>query len=124
MRWVVDVERLAAIDLWGRQGRPLRRRLITTEFVAGMILPMVLGTLCLTARAGFTRVTGAWLIGVALNYVPLAFHALRLSRPGALEAELAGVDVTTELHRYNRVQFLIVIPAVILVMAVLRPRRP
>ena len=123
MRWVVDVERLAAVDLWGKEGRPLRRRLITLEFLVGIVLPMVLGSLCLTARAGFTRVMGAWLVGIALNYVPLAFHAVRLSRRGALEAELAGVDVGSELRRYSRLQFVIAIPLAVLVMAFLPPGR-
>jgi hypothetical protein len=33
-----------------------------------------------------------------------AFHALLLSREGALDAELAGVDVAHELHRYGELQ--------------------
>ena len=124
MRWVIDVRRLAAIDLWGLHGRPLRRRLITLEFAFGIVLPMVLGSICLTARAPFTRVIGAWLVGIALNYVPLAFHAFRLSRSGTLKAELAGVDTRDELRRYSRRQFVIVIPVALLVMSFLRPPRP
>ncbi|HEX8971176.1 hypothetical protein [Oryzihumus sp.] len=124
MRWVIDVRRLAAIDLWGLHGRPLRRRLITLEFALGIVLPMVLGSVCLTARAPFTRVVGAWLVGIALNYVPLAFQAFRLSRHGALEAELAGVDTRSELRRYSRRQFVIVIPLALLVMSFLRPSHP
>ena len=123
MRWVVDVRRLAAIDLWGARGRPLRRRLITLEFGLGIIIPMVLGSFCLTARAGFTRVVGAWLVGIALNYVPLAFHALRWSRPGALEAELAGVALERERRFYSRAQLLIGVPLAILAMAFLPPAR-
>ncbi|MGN6635001.1 MAG: hypothetical protein ACTHJ6_05990 [Oryzihumus sp.] len=124
MRWVIDVRRLAAIDLWGLHGRPLRRRLITLEFALGIVLPMVLGSICLTARAPFTRVVGAWLVGIALNYVPLAFHAFRLSRRGTLKAELEGVDTRDELRRYSRRQFVIVIPVALLVMSFLRPPRP
>jgi len=124
LRWVIDVRRLAAIDLWGQHGRPLRRRLITLEFALGIALPMVLGSVCLTARAPFTRVIGAWLVGIALNYVPLAFHAFRLPRHGALEAELAGVDARSELRRYSRRQFVIAIPLALLVMSFLQPPRP
>ena len=91
--------------------RPARDKRITTH-------------VCLTARAPFTRVIGAWLVGIALNYVPLAFHAFRLSRHGALEAELAGVDARTELRRYSRRQFVIAIPLALLVMSFLQPPRP
>jgi hypothetical protein len=37
------------------------------------------------------RLLGLWFIGAGLNYAPLAVYAIALSRPGALDTELAGV---------------------------------
>jgi hypothetical protein len=45
-----------------------------------------------------------------LNYAPLAVHALTLVRPGALERELAGVDVPAELRHYSVRQIWVVVP--------------
>jgi hypothetical protein len=44
-----------------------------------------------------------WAVGAGLNYVALAAFAIALSRPGHLEAELAGVDTARELRRWPRV---------------------
>jgi hypothetical protein len=53
---------------------------------------------------------GVWLIGARLNYAPLAVYAVVLSRPGALEAELAGVDTGAGLRRYGVLQLWILVP--------------
>ena len=57
-----------------------------------------LGFLAIVRGSGWIVVLGIWLVGAGVNYVPLAVHAQSLSRPGALEAELAGVDVRRELR--------------------------
>jgi hypothetical protein len=49
---------------------------------------------------------GAYLTGIGLNYVPLAFHAISLSRASKPDAELADVDVVAELRRYTAKQLL------------------
>ena len=46
-----------------------------------------------------------------------------LSRPGALEAELAGVDLGPALRRYSILQFWIVVPLLLAVLAVRAPKR-
>jgi hypothetical protein len=50
------------------------------------------------------RIPGIWLIGVGVNYAPPAVYATLLSRPGMLEAELAGIDTGQELRRYSVLQ--------------------
>ena len=58
------------------------------------------------------------MIGVGLNFVPLALHAISMSRAGRLGTELAGVDVAAELRRYTAKQFLIGIPLLVMILGV------
>ena len=60
---------------------------------------------------------GAWLIGMGANYLALALHAVLLSRPGALDAELAGADVRVELRHYGLAQLWVAIPLAVAVLA-------
>ncbi|HZP72446.1 MAG TPA: hypothetical protein VFA97_03610 [Gaiellaceae bacterium] len=68
-------------------------------------------------------VFGVWLVGAGSNYVPLAVDALRLSRPGALEEELAAVDMRRETRRAGLHQLWIAVPFAIVVFAVAERRR-
>ncbi len=82
---IVDVRRLAAIDMHGLHGRGRRRRWVLVEFVAGVIGPLPAAAALLIFSDGAGRLLlGIWLIGIAANYVPLALHAVSLSRDGAL----------------------------------------
>jgi hypothetical protein len=56
------------------------------------------------------------LIGARLNYAPLALYTVMLSRPGALDAELAGVDAGAELRRYGVLQLWILVPLSLVAM--------
>jgi hypothetical protein len=119
-----DVRRLAAVDMYGGSGRPWRRRVILVEFLAGAVLCPALGIVSLAWAGGaFGWLLGVWLIGIGLNYVPLALHALSLSRPGALEAEVAGLDVRRELRFYTRAQLWMFVPGLVAVLALLQLRR-
>ena len=72
---------------------------------------MTVGAWLAGACAGLGgRVLGIWMIGAGLNYALLAEHALALSQPGALGAELAGVDTGRELRRYSFLQPWILVP--------------
>jgi hypothetical protein len=116
-----DVRRLAAADMYGTVGSPVRRRVIVVEFITGLVGCLALGIVALLAGGPVQWAIGAWLCGVALNYVPLAAHAISLTRPGALAAELSGVDVRAELMHYALRQLWIVVPLFV-VIAALRPR--
>jgi hypothetical protein len=63
------------------------------------------------------RVLGIWILGAGLNYVPLAAYAIALSLPGALDAELAGVDTGREIRRYSVLQLWIFVPLSLVVLA-------
>jgi hypothetical protein len=114
---LIDVRRLAAIDMYGRHGSKRRRRLILAEFVLAAIDLPLLGLAIVRVGSSAPRVLlGAYLIGVGLNFVPLALHAISMSRAGRLGTELAGVDVAAELRRYTAKQLFIGIPLLVLTL--------
>jgi ABC-type Fe3+-siderophore transport system permease subunit len=120
----LDVRRLAALDMHGLAGSRLRRRVILAEFVLGAAGCVVLGLLTAArAQGAGWRVLGVWLVGIGINYAVLALHALSLSRAGALDDELAGVDVGGELRRYTYLQAWIAVPLLLVVLALLQLRR-
>jgi hypothetical protein len=63
------------------------------------------------------RLLGLWFIGAGLNYAPLAMYAIALSRPGALDTELAGVDTEKQLRRYGVLQLWILVPLSLVVLS-------
>lgn len=119
---LLDVRRLAALDMHGAAGTQRRRRLIRAEFVVGAVGGLALGLwAAITAATLPWQLFGAWVAGVGVNYAVLAWHAALLSRPGALEAELAGVDVPCELRRHSYLQAWIFVPLLLAVLALRRP---
>ena len=122
---MVGVRRLAAIDMYGAHGSGKRRRIITAEFVLGASAMAGFG-IWLLARAVSPMgvAVGVWMTGAGLNYVPLAVHAMSmLRRPGALETELAGVDIPTEARRHGLLQAWIAVPGSLVVFDLLQRRR-
>lgn len=116
----MNVRRFAAIDMWGRRGTILRRRIVLAEFAAAAAGGLALGGWVVTSPVLVGQVFGAWIIGASLNYVPLAAHALALSRAGALDAELADVDVGRETRRYGVFQALLLVPLSMVVLSLRR----
>ena len=107
----LDVRRLAAVDMHGGRGRPARAFVITAEFLFGAVVgPLFALFMIVTAASPGWKAAGVVLLGVGLNYVPLARRALELRAPGALDAELEGVDVKDELRRYSVAQFWVCVP--------------
>jgi hypothetical protein len=116
----MNVRRFAAVDMWGRRGTIRRRRIILAEFVIGAACGVALGGWAVTSQALGGQIFGAWFIGVGLNYVPLAAYAAALSRAGALDAELADVDVGREIRRYTVFQALLLVPLALVVLSLRR----
>jgi hypothetical protein len=108
----------------GGRGATLRRRVILAEFIVGAAALVLVGVWCLfgTDSAGW-QVLGILSIGVGLNYVPVALHAMALSRPGALDAELNGVDLAGEGRYYTVAQFWVFVPLLLVVLALRQTRR-
>jgi hypothetical protein len=114
----MKVRRLAAIDMYGARGTTRRRRIILAEFILGVLVSVAFGTwLLLQASSAAGRVAALWILGAGLNYAPLAAYAMMLSRPGALDRELAGVDTGRELRHYSILQLWIFVPLSLVVLA-------
>lgn len=114
-----DVRRLAAVDMFGSRGSVRRRRVIRAEFIVGAAACTALGAWVLMSGLGWWRAVGAWLVGVGANYVPLAWHAVALSRPGALEDELRGLDLRREGRRAGVAQLWILVPFALVIVGAL-----
>jgi hypothetical protein len=115
----VDVRRLAAIDMFGSRGTTRRRRVVVAEFVSGVIGTTALGIWLLASSSSLGgQALAVWVLGAGLNYAPLAVHAIALTRPGRLDAELAGVDTARELRRYGVLQLWIFMPLALVVFAI------
>ncbi|HUB39589.1 MAG TPA: hypothetical protein VMA72_12115 [Streptosporangiaceae bacterium] len=120
---MLDVRRLAALDMHGFAGSAFRRSIIRAEFVLGAVAGAGLGIwVAVAATSVGWQLFGAWVVGMGANYAALAWQAALLSRPGALEAELADVDLARDLRRYSVLQFWIVVPLLLAVLTV-RERR-
>ena len=103
----MDIRRLAAVDMHGSVGATWRRWVILAEFLLGVVGGLALGLYVLLRG---NTVLGAYVLGVALNYLPLTVHALTLIVPGALERELRGVDIPAALRHYTTRQFAVLVP--------------
>jgi hypothetical protein len=97
--------------------------LIRAEFVIGAVGCTTLGVLALRSGTGWQVALGVWLVGAGANYVPLALHAWSLSRPGALEAELEGLDLRRELRSAGVRQLWIAVPFAVAGAALAQSRR-
>lgn len=119
----IGVRRLAALDMWGLAGTRRRRQLIRAEFLVGVLGCTGLGALALTAANGWMTALGIWLVGAGVNYVPLAVEAQRLSKPGALEEELKGIDIPRELRRAGIQQLWIAVPFAVVAFSAARRKQ-
>ncbi len=120
----VDVRRLAAIDMYGTKGTALRRRVVLAEFALALPGAVALGSWLVFGASGLgAHLFGIWIIGAGLNYAPLTAYAISLSRAGALEAELAGVDAGQELRHYSVRQAWLFVQLSLIAM-ILRRRKP
>jgi hypothetical protein len=109
--------------MWGTSGSERRRRVIRGEFFAGAVGCTGLGLAALVTGNGWMTPLGIWLVGAGINYVPLALEAQSLSKPGALEHELEGLDVRRELRSAGVRQLWIAVPFAVAISAFLERTR-
>lgn len=114
----MDPRRLAAVDMYGTHGTSRRRRIILFEFVAGLIAALAFGAWLVSVGDVGNAVIGIIIIGIGLNYAPLAVYAVKFSPAGALEGELSDVDVPAELRRYTILQLWVFVPLALVVLDV------
>jgi hypothetical protein len=81
-----------------------RRRIIRAEFVLGCVVALVFGAFLLARGVGLV---GLWILGIGVNYIPLAVVLFPGDR---IERELAGVDLPAEIRRTTVAQFALLVP--------------
>ena len=121
---LIDVRKLAAVDMaW------LGARVILAEYAVGVLLPLALGLLSLRAgrhgASGVQLLLGAWLLGIAANYVPLFVYAVAIARARSVEAE--GRPEIARARRYGTQQVMILVPLFVVILSLLQEngrRRP
>ncbi len=119
---MINIRKLAAVDMaW------LGPRVILVEYALGIILPTVLGLLSLRAgwfglvRSNWEGVTGLWLLGIAVNYVPLFIYAILIARGGTVKQE--GQPELAHARRYGLQQVIIFVPLLVAMVALIQERR-
>jgi len=114
----MNVRRLAAVDMYGTRGAERRRWVVRAEFIAGAVVLVAFGVWLAASSTGLGgRALGFWIIGCGLNYALLAAYAIVLGRPGALDSELAGADISRELRHYGVLQLWILVPLSLVISA-------
>lgn len=112
----IDVRRLAAVDMHGTKGTRTRARVILAEFVFGAVAGPAFALVTIMAAPGVAwKLFGVALLGIGLNYIPMARYALLFRDSEVLRAELEGVDVRQELRRYTVAQVWVLVPFAFLV---------
>jgi hypothetical protein len=108
---MVDVRRLAAVDLSG-----LGPKIIIPEFGLAVVGAPVLGVLTLVRSESLALTAfGVGLIGLGVNYVPLLIHAIDLVRQSAVEAAIADEpsDRRTLYAKYRKQSLWLLVPFVV-----------
>lgn len=94
------------------------------EFFACLVLGASVGAFLVASNGITARLIGWWVLGVSVNYLPLALHGMSFLRAGTLDTELAGVDVRAELRHYSLSQLWVAIPFAVALFALAQLRRP
>lgn len=119
---MIDIRKLAAMDM-ALHGT----RLITAEYAIGVVFPLVLGLLSIRsilvagARIGWQLLAVAWLVGIAVNYIPLVIYAVIIGHAGTAQAE--GRPEFGRAKRYNIQQLLLLVPFLVAAVALMQERR-
>jgi len=114
----IDVRKLAALDIVFHGSR-----LILVEFAFGMVLCAIFGLWSFLSpiHSPFMLVISCFLLGVALNYVPLSLYAIsivrRKSAQQEVDFELAHKDAYARKYTLQTIMLLL-IPLVLPLLAV------
>lgn len=114
---MISMRKLAAVDM-ALHGA----RVIIVEFMLGVLFPLLLAYYSLrSSRSVLEVLLALWLVGVAANYVPLLIYAVVISRNGTVEQE--GRPEVAQIGRYNRQQFILLVPFFAAILALVQERR-
>jgi hypothetical protein len=120
MAAIPDVRRFTALEMHGGAGSLRRRRIIRAEFVLGCVVALAFGAFLLARGVGLV---GLWILGIGVNYFPLAVYAVVLFPDDRIERELAGVDLRAEVRRAAVAQFVLLVPFLVGIVAVVQLAR-
>ncbi len=119
---LIEIRKLAAMDM-ALHGK----RLITAEYAIGVLFPLVLSLLSIrsslvaSARIGWQALAVAWLVGIAVNYIPLVIYAVIIGHAGTAHEE--GQPEFAHARRYNIQQLLLLVPFLVAAIALVQERR-
>ena len=105
----------------------LGARVILAEYALGIVLPLILGLISIRSgllrplEIGWEAVLGAWLVTIAMNYLPLFIYALRIARAGTAKEE--GQPEIVHAKRYGVQQVIILVPFLVVALALMQEGR-
>ena len=118
---MIDIRKLAAIDI-----AFLGKTFIIVEFVLGAFGIGALGVfVAVRGQTLFQAALAAYLISLAINYVPLMLYAFAIARAGSARGEIAdevGDDRRRAMRKYRRGSLLLPLPLVVPVLAIAQER--
>ncbi len=120
---MINIRKLAAVDMTLNG-----TRFIIAEFAIGSVLPLTLGFFSIragrlgTVQADWEIARGSWLIGIAINYIPLFIYAILIARSGTAKEE--GQPELAHVKRYSIQQLIIFIPFLVAVLAIIQESNP
>ena len=118
---MINVRKLAALDI-----AFLGPKLILAEFSIGVFLSAAIGLLSLKrSHSGWGILVGAYLLSLAVNYVPLLLYAIAIVRQRSAQEEVARevADRNRSLRRYRRQSLLLLIPFAVPILAFAQERQ-
>lgn len=125
LRAVINVRKLAAIDLYF-----LGPKIILAEFGLGVPVMFALGILSL--RVGLLRTHAAWQIALgayllllAVNYIPMLWCAIEITRRGTAATELGDElrEKGAAMRKYRRQSLWLLVPLAVPVAWIVQRKR-
>ncbi len=119
---MINIRKLVALDMLLHG-----TRFILAEFAFGVLCPLLLFVLFLRAKllGGdeplWVTLMDCWLIGIAINYIPLFIYAVMIARKGSVAEE--GQPERASVIKYSIQQFIIFIPLLVALIAFIQENR-
>ena len=119
---MVDLRKLVALDM-ALHGT----RFILAEFAFGMLVLPVIGLFSIrsvpsgSTGVGWGEILGLWLLGVAVNYIPMFIYAVLIVRRGTVEEESASE--LSQVRRYSLQQVVVLVPLLVVILALVQEAR-
>ena len=117
---MVNLRKLAAIDI-----AFLGSKIVIAEFAAGVAFCVALGAfIALRAHSASQIALAIYFILLGINYVPLFFYAVAITRARSARSELGDEldDQRRAMAKYRRQSLLLLIPLLAPILALMQER--